>query len=581
MVKSLAERAEKIRNALVDSSVDNMLKVTNDGRKLALDQRLMNELLPDDQGSKVNACVERAYEIWRETETGQSAQLIFSDLSTPRGDGSYNVYDDVRKKLVERGVPPEQVAFIHEYNTEAKKADLFAKVRSGKVRFLLGSTSKMGAGTNVQDKLIALHHMDCPWRPADLEQREGRIIRQGNTNPQVRIFRYVMENTFDSYQWQLIENKQRFIGQIMTSKSPVRSCEDVDETALTYAEVKALATGNPYIKEKMSLDMEVSKLKLAKSEHMSQIYRLEDSIAKNYPMKIAALKENIEGYKADIETVNEKMPPDKEHFSMEVAGSVYTERKEAGAAIIDLCTKINRAMEPVEAGQYAGMKLSISFDPFERVFTLTAQGKMGYAVHVGTDATGNITKINNALLGIGKKLEEAETTLANVEHQLETAKEAVKKPFEHEEELDRKLVRLAELNALLNMDEKGNDAVLLDECAEPDKESSSGLEGKLGGENISLDNPGKAVNHADQHKGRSAEYTNAAKIDRVQKVSEPSISYQASRSGMGIKQTDIKKTLTRDRKIPFRERLAACNKRADALNRERKISGDRGRKMAL
>ena len=337
MVQSLADRAEAVRDRKVEPHVDNMLKITNDGRKLALDQRLINDMLPDEDNSKSTTCVDKAFEIWEETKEQKSAQLIFCDLSTPKGDGTFNVYEDICNKLKEKGVPPEEIAFIHDANTEKRKAELFAKVRSGQVRFLLGSTAKMGAGTNVQDRLIALHHLDVPWRPSDIEQQEGRILRQGNMNDKVKIFRYVTEGTFDSYSWQLIENKQKFIGQIMTSKSPVRSCEDIDEAALSYAEVKALATGNPYIKEKMDLDIQVSKLKLLKANHTSQRYRLEDNIAKHYPMQITALKERLEGYRADIQTYAAHKPVDKDAFSMKIGNRTYTDKKEAGAALIDMC----------------------------------------------------------------------------------------------------------------------------------------------------------------------------------------------------------------------------------------------------
>ena len=337
MVQSLADRAEAVRDRKVEPHVDNMLKITNDGRKLALDQRLINDMLPDEDNSKATTCVDKACEIWEETKEQKSAQLIFCDLSTPKGDGTFNVYEDIRGKLIEKGVPPEEIAFIHDANTEKRKAELFAKVRSGQVRFLLGSTAKMGAGTNVQDRLIALHHLDVPWRPSDIEQQEGRILRQGNMNDKVKIIRYVTEGTFDSYSWQLIENKQKFIGQIMTSKSPVRSCEDIDEAALSYAEVKALATGNPYIKEKMDLDIQVSKLKLLKANHTSQRYRLEDNIAKHYPMQITALKERLEGYRTDIQTYAAHKPVDKDAFSMKIGNRTYTDKKEAGAALIDMC----------------------------------------------------------------------------------------------------------------------------------------------------------------------------------------------------------------------------------------------------
>jgi N12 class adenine-specific DNA methylase len=463
MVKSLADRAEAVRDRRVDSSVDNMLKITNDGRKLALDQRLMNELLPSDENSKTAACAERAFEIWQATKDKKCAQLIFCDQSTPKNDGRFNVYDDIKQRLIEKGVPPEEIAFIHDANTEVRKAELFAKVRSGQVRFLLGSTQKMGAGTNVQERLIALHHLDCPWRPSDLSQQEGRILRQGNTNPKVKIFRYVTENTFDSYSWQLIENKQRFIGQIMTSKSPVRSAEDIDEAALSYAEVKALATGNPYIKEKMDLDIQVSKLKLMKANHTSQKYRLEDNITQNYPRQISALSERVAGYERDIAMYETNKPEDKDAFSMTVGGKVYDERKEAGAAIITMCREIHGINNSVEIGEYIGFKMSATFDAFNNRYVLTVKGAMAHEMEVGTDPSGNITRINNLLDGMDAKLEEAKIKLSNVEHQLESAKAEVNKPFEKEQELAEKLERLSELNALLNMDEKGDDAITLDD----------------------------------------------------------------------------------------------------------------------
>ena len=359
MVASLAERAEAVRDRQVQPYEDNMLKITNDGRKLALDQRLINDMLPDDENSKASNCVEKAFEIWEQTKEQKSTQLIFCDLSTPKGDGTFNVYEDIRNKLIEKGVPPEEIAFIHEANTELRKAELFGKVRSGQVRFLLGSTQKMGAGTNVQDRLIALHHLDVPWRPSDIEQQEGRILRQGNLNPKVKIFRYVTEGTFDSYSWQLIENKQKFIGQIMTSKSPVRSCEDVDEAALTYAEVKALATGNPYIKEKMDLDIQVSKLKLMKANHTSQKYRLEDNIAKHYPQQITILKERISGMQADIQAAKANLPVDKEQFSMKVGDKLFTDKKEAGTALVEMCKEIKTVNAPAVIGEYAGFKMAV------------------------------------------------------------------------------------------------------------------------------------------------------------------------------------------------------------------------------
>ena len=470
MVASLAERAEAVRDRQVQPYEDNMLKITNDGRKLALDQRLLNDMLPDEENSKAATCVEKAYEIWQDTKEQKSAQLIFCDLSTPKGDGTFNVYEDIKNKLMEKGVPENEIAFIHDANTELRKAELFAKVRSGQVRFLLGSTAKMGAGTNVQDRLIALHHLDVPWRPSDIEQQEGRILRQGNQNDKVKIFRYVTEGTFDSYSWQLIENKQKFIGQIMTSKSPVRSCEDVDEAALSYAEVKALATGNPYIKEKMDLDIQVSKLKLMKANHTSQKYRLEDNITQHYPHQIAIFKERIEGFTADMEKYAKNKPEDKEQFFMQVGGKPYTDKKEAGTAIIAMCKEIKGINASADVGEYLGFKLNVTFDSFNNKFVMNVKGAMSHPMEVGTDPLGNITRINNALEAMPAQLEEAQTKLSNVEHQLETATAEVDKPFQQETELSEKLERLAELNALLNMDEKGDDAIGMDdEATEPEK----------------------------------------------------------------------------------------------------------------
>ena len=459
MVQSLADRAEAVRDRRVDATVDNMLKITNDGRKLALDQRLINDMLPDEDNSKATTCVDKACEIWEETKEQKSAQLIFCDLSTPKGDGTFNVYEDICNKLKEKGVPPEEIAFIHDANTEKRKAELFAKVRSGQVRFLLGSTAKMGAGTNVQDRLIALHHLDVPWRPSDIEQQEGRILRQGNMNDKVKIFRYVTEGTFDSYSWQLIENKQKFIGQIMTSKSPVRSCEDIDEAALSYAEVKALATGNPYIKEKMDLDIQVSKLKLLKANHTSQRYRLEDNIAKHYPMQITALKERLEGYRADIQTYAAHKPVDKDAFSMKIGNRTYTDKKEAGAALIDMCRSAKQPNMAVTIGEYQGFKMSVSFDSFFSKFTISLKGSLSHEVEIGADPLGNLQRLSNALEGMTGKMADVEQKLSNVEHQLETAKVEVTKPFAQEQELAEKLERLAELNTLLNMDEKGDNAL--------------------------------------------------------------------------------------------------------------------------
>ncbi len=479
MVQSLADRAEAVRDRKVEPHVDNMLKITNDGRKLALDQRLINDMLPDEENSKAATCVDKAFEIWEETKEQKSAQLIFCDLSTPKGDGTFNVYEDIKNKLIEKGVPPEEIAFIHDANTETRKAELFAKVRSGQVRFLLGSTAKMGAGTNVQDRLIALHHLDVPWRPSDIEQQEGRILRQGNMNDKVKIFRYVTEGTFDSYSWQLIENKQKFIGQIMTSKSPVRSCEDIDEAALSYAEVKALATGNPYIKEKMDLDIQVSKLKLLKANHTSQRYRLEDNIAKHYPMQITALKETLEGYRTDSQTYAAHKPVDKDDFSMKIGNRTYTDKKEAGAALIDMCRSAKQPNMAVTIGEFQGFKMSVSFDSFFSKFTVSLKGSLSHEVEIGADPLGNLQRLSNALEGMTGKMADVEQKLSNVEHQLETAKVEVTKPFAQEQELAEKLERLAELNALLNMDEKGDNALDMgDDEPEDENGEQSAQEGE-------------------------------------------------------------------------------------------------------
>ena len=463
MVSAFSERAEDVRAGLVNPTVDNMLKITNDGRKCALDQRLLNELLPDAEKSKVNTCVENAFQVWDEGKADRTTQLIFCDLSTPKGDGTFNVYDDVRNKLVARGIPKEEIAFIHEYNTEAKKADLFAKVRAGQVRILMGSTPKLGAGTNVQDRLIALHHLDCPWKPSDLEQQEGRILRQGNQNEKVKIFRYVTENTFDAYMWQILENKQKFISQIMTSKSPVRACEDVDDTALSYAEIKALATGNPYIKEKMDLDVQVSKLKLLKANHTSQIYRLESDIAKNFPVQISALKERIAGMQVDSQVVKSVDLQDNDTFAMTVGNVLYEDKKEAGEALIAACAGLKTVSTGGKVGEYHGFTLSASYNMFSNAFELTIKGKCSYKLEIGKDPVGNMQRIHNTLSSIDRKLTESEQKLETVQQQLATAQEEVKKPFPKEAELNEKMERLSELNALLNMDEKGNETILADE----------------------------------------------------------------------------------------------------------------------
>lgn len=497
MVSSFADRAEAVRNGNVNPRFDNMLKITNDGRKLALDQRLINDMLPDEPESKVNRCVDNAFKVWEESASDKGTQLIFCDLSTPKADGTFNVYDDVREKLVAKGVPREEVAFIHEYNTETKKADLFAKVRAGQVRILMGSTPKLGAGTNIQDRLIALHHLDCPWKPSDLEQQEGRILRQGNRNKQVKIYRYVTENTFDSYMWQILENKQKFISQIMTSKSPVRACDDVDDTALSYAEIKALATGNPYIKEKMDLDIQVSKLKLLKANHTSQIYSLESDIARRYPREIAVAQGQIEALKTDMEAAKPLLAQDKDHFSMEIGGKVYTERKEAGAAIIEACKALKAAGTEGRIGSYGAFELHSRFDNFDKVFRLSIKGAWNYSMEVGKDPQGNILRVTNALAGIERALPQVERRLENLEQQLTQAKEEAKRPFAQEAELTEKSARLAELNSLLNMDEKGSeDALGVDEDA---------------AETEVADRPHQPVNYA----GRVAERT----ADNVRKPS--------------------------------------------------------------
>lgn len=456
MVNSFAERAEKVRNGMVDATVDNLLKITNDGRKLALDQRLTDELLPDDPESKVNTCLDNIHRIWEASKEQKSTQLVFCDLSTPHGDGNFNVYDDLKAKLVRMGVPETEIAFIHDAKTEAQKAALFTNVRSGNVRILLGSTAKMGAGTNVQKRLIAEHHLDIPWRPSDIEQREGRILRQGNENSKVDIFRYVTENTFDSYMWQTIESKQKFISQIMTSKSPVRSCEDVDETALSYAEIKALATGNPYIREKMDLEIEVSRLKLVKANYLSQKYMLEDSLLKHYPKEIRLTQERINGYEADIALYERYKSED--FPGMLLYGTHYEEKKEAGTAILEAC-KAMTSPEPKEVGSYRGFTLLLSYDIVAKVFRMTLRGELSHTVELGSDIHGNIQRMENMLESLPSRLSACEKALATLKEQMDNAKAEVKKPFEQEHELSEKAARLAELNALLNMDKRENAAL--------------------------------------------------------------------------------------------------------------------------
>ena len=459
MVASLAERAEQVRGGGVDSSVDNMLKITNDGRKLALDQRMLNDMLPDFEGSKINACVDNIYRIWKENVDKKSAQLVFCDLSTPKNDGTFSVYNDIRKKLIERGIPESEVKFIHEADTDMKKKELFQKTRKGEVRVLLGSTQKMGAGTNVQDKLIALHDVDCPWRPSDLEQRSGRIVRQGNENPQVDIYRYVTEQTFDAYLYQLVEGKQKFASQIMTSKSPVRSAEDIDETALSYAEIKMLATGNPYIKEKMDLDIQVQKLKMLKSNFLSEKYGLEDKVIKFYPQQIAYLKSRVEGLTKDVETAKlHPKPIDEQPLGMMVSGVSYSEKAEAGQAIINACKSMNNP-DAIPLGEYRGFQMELYFDTVQRNYVVKLKGETSRDVPLGDDAHGNIVRIDNGIERFEEALADTKNSLENTEKQFETAKQEIEKPFAKEEELRAKTARLDELNILLNMDKKENEIV--------------------------------------------------------------------------------------------------------------------------
>lgn len=470
MVASLAERAEQVRGGGVDSSVDNMLKITNDGRKLALDQRMLNDMLPDFEGSKINACVDNIYRIWKENADKKSAQLVFCDLSTPKNDGTFSVYNDIRKKLIERGIPESEVKFIHEADTDMKKKELFQKTRKGEVRVLLGSTQKMGAGTNVQDKLIALHDVDCPWRPSDLEQRSGRIVRQGNENPQVDIYRYVTEQTFDAYLYQLVEGKQKFASQIMTSKSPVRSAEDIDETALSYAEIKMLATGNPYIKEKMDLDIQVQKLKMLKSNFLSEKYGLEDKVIKFYPQQIAYLKSRVEGLTKDVETAKlHPKPIDEQPLGMMVSGVSYSEKAEAGQAIINACKSMN-SPDAIPLGEYRGFQMELYFDTVQRNYVVKLKGETSRDVPLGDDAHGNIVRIDNGIERFEEALADTKNSLENTEKQYETAKQEIEKPFAKEDELRAKTARLDELNILLNMDKKENEIV----GGEPDEGEAVG-----------------------------------------------------------------------------------------------------------
>ena len=451
MVQELSKRAADIHSGIVDASVDNMLCVTNDGRKIGLDVRLMNPMLPDDPNSKLNVCVRNVLKIWDEGKDQKLTQLLFCDLSTPKNDGNFNVYDDIRKKLIAAGVPENEIEFIHNADTEAKKAALFSKVRSGDVRVLLGSTAKMGAGTNVQSRLVAVHHLDVGWKPSDMTQRNGRIIRQGNRNKEVKVFNYVTEGTFDAYLWQTLENKQRFISQIMTSKSPVRSCDDVDEQALSYAEVKALCAGNPLIKEKMDLDVQVAKLKVLKADHQSQKYRLEDKLLTQFPADIQQQRAHISALKTDAETAAAH-PQDKENFcGMTIKGMMFDDKKAAGERLLLARQEMPNA-DMMLLGTYRGFELNIRFDSFKNEHQAVLRAELSYPVSLGDDARGNITRLDNAIDNFADRIADAENALQNLEQQKQAAEVEVAKPFAQEEELAEKSARLAELNALLNID---------------------------------------------------------------------------------------------------------------------------------
>ena len=461
MVKELSARADKVRNKMVDAAEDNMLKITSDGRKLALDQRLMNPMLPDDEHSKTAACAKNVYEIWEKTADQRGTQIVFCDLSTPHFDGSFNVYDDLRSKLTEMGVPKEEIAFIHEAPTDVKKKKLFQEVRSGQVRVLIGSTSKMGTGTNVQTRLAANHDLDCPWRPSDLEQRSGRIIRQGNLNDQVDIYRYVTKETFDSYNWQIIETKQRFISQIMVSKVPSRTMEEADEMTMSYAEIKALTTGNPLIKEKMDLDVAVSRLTLLRSSFLSQRYNLENKLHRYFPAEIQRLEQKIQSLTDDLQQVKATATTEPGTLSpMEIDGVTYTEKKPAGIAILAACER-KTAVEEAPLGSYRGFSMGLMFDSFQKEFQIILHRQLSYPVSLGNDALGNLQRIDNLLDGLEGRLTNAKRQLETTQEEMRTAKREVEKEFPKEQELREKAARLQELNSLLNMDER-DDTVLDD-----------------------------------------------------------------------------------------------------------------------
>ena len=467
MVQALSERATEVHSGSVDPSVDNMLKITSDGRKIGLDQRLMNSALPDDPNSKLNACVNNVLRIWNDTKEQKLTQLIFCDMSTPKGDGSFNVYDDIRTKLLNAGVPEQEIEFIHNADTENKKAELFSKVRSGQVRVLLGSTAKMGAGTNVQTLLVAVHHLDVGWRPSDMTQRNGRIIRQGNQNKQVYVYNYVTESTFDAYLYQTLENKQKFISQIMTSKSPVRSCDDIDEQALSYAEIKALCAGDPRIREKMDLDVQVAKLKVLRGDFQNQKYRLEDKLLKTFPEEIQKQKTRIATLQQDSQ-IAAAHPQDKENFcGMVIKGVTYDEKKTAGERLVLACSELPNAEEKV-IGSYRGFELSLRFDTFRSEYQALLKGQRKYTVPLGTDPLGNIIRLDNALNNFPERINSAENELATLHQQQAAAQIEVEKPFPQEEELAEKSARLAELNAQLDVDEKSHEP---EQEEEPDEDA--------------------------------------------------------------------------------------------------------------
>ena len=483
LVQELSERASKVHAGVVDPSVDNMLRITSDGRKLGLDQRIINPNLPDDPMSKVNLCVDNIFTIWQENMADRLTQLVFCDLSTPKGkttdnttdEKPFTVYEDIRDKLIARGVPAAEIAFIHDADTEVKKKELFSKVRSGQVRVLLGSTSKMGAGTNVQDRLIALHDLDAPWRPGDLQQRAGRIIRQGNMNPEVHIYRYVTEKSFDSYLWQTLENKQRFISQIMTSKSPVRTCDDVDETALSYAEVKALCAGDDRIREKMNLDVDVAKLKVLKADHQSKQHRLEDDIQIRYPAQIEKLTEIIGHLEHDRQTVEQNPHPADGFAGMEIRGIHFTEKDTAGEALLSVM-KEAQGLEPLKIGSYRGFTMALTLEDFGRQYILTLKSEISHRVELGNDARGNLIRIDNVLNSIPGRIQAAQAQLVSAQEQLETAKAEVGKPFPQEEELKTKSARLIELNAELDMEKQTSMAPVEDT---PEKQEKTSIMSRL------------------------------------------------------------------------------------------------------